>query len=85
MKNVDIEKCIFEKEMRKKTKEYQIFVFKDIFSEYELKEYTNGGIEKMMQKIVKTKASSARTLYGMKEICGFAHMKNDTRIQNFLR
>jgi len=33
----------------KKTKEYQTFVLKDIFSEYESKGYMNG-IEKILQK-----------------------------------
>ena len=35
--------------MRKKTKEYQTFVFKDIFSEYKLKKYMNE-IKNILQK-----------------------------------
>ncbi|MBU7030588.1 MAG: hypothetical protein HXS48_26885 [Theionarchaea archaeon] len=51
---VDGRKKIFEKrvsaeEMKKKTKEYQAFVLKDIFSEDELKEYMNG-IKNILQK-----------------------------------
>ena len=38
-----------EDKIKKKIKEYQTFVLKDIFSEYELKEYING-IEKIVQK-----------------------------------
>jgi hypothetical protein len=40
---------ISEDKIKKKIKEYQTFVLKDIFSEYELKKYING-IEKIMQK-----------------------------------
>ena len=40
---------ISEDKIKKKIKEYQTFVLKDIFSEYELKEYING-IEKIVQK-----------------------------------
>jgi hypothetical protein len=40
---------ILEDKIKKKIKEYQTFVLKDIFSEYELKEYING-IEKIIQK-----------------------------------
>ncbi len=35
--------------MRKKTKEYQTFVLKDIFPEYKLKEYMNG-MKNILQK-----------------------------------
>ena len=35
--------------MRKKTKEYQTFVLKDIFPEYDLKGYMNG-IKNILQK-----------------------------------
>lgn len=45
MENLNIEKCISEEKMRRKTKEYQTFVLKGIFLEYELKEYINS-IEK---------------------------------------
>jgi hypothetical protein len=38
-----------EDKIKKKIKEYQTFVLKDIFSEYELKKYING-IEKIVQK-----------------------------------
>jgi hypothetical protein len=38
-----------EDKIKKKIKEYQTFVLKDIFSEYGLKEYING-IEKIVQK-----------------------------------
>jgi len=61
--------------MKKKTKEYQTFALKDIFPEYELKGYVNG-IEKIVQKIVKTKNQGlARTLYGVKKICGFINIQ----------
>ena len=43
------EKRISADEMRKKTKEYQTFVLKDIFSEDELKEYMDG-IKNIVQK-----------------------------------
>ena len=43
------ENLISEDKIKKKIKEYQTFVLKDIFSEYELKEYING-IEKIIQK-----------------------------------
>jgi len=43
------EKRISADEMRKKTKEYQIFVLKDIFPEYKLKEYMNK-IKNIVQK-----------------------------------
>jgi len=51
---VDGRKKIFEKrvsaeEMKRKTKKYQTFVLKDIFSEDELKEYMNG-IKNILQK-----------------------------------
>jgi len=41
--------------MRKKTKEYQIFVLKDIFPEYKLKEYMNKIkiYHKKMVKVIK--------------------------------
>jgi len=44
-----IERRVSADEMRKKTKEYQAFVFKDIFSENELKKYING-IKNILQK-----------------------------------
>jgi len=44
-------KCTSEDEMRKKTKEYQTFVLKDIFLEYKLKEYINS-MKKIVQKNV---------------------------------
>jgi len=43
------EKRISADEMERKTKEYQAFVLKDIFSEYELKEYMDG-IKNILQK-----------------------------------
>jgi len=41
MENVNIEKCISEDEMRKKTRLSTTLVLKDIFSEDRLKEYLN--------------------------------------------
>jgi hypothetical protein len=43
-----------EDKIKKKIKEYQTFVLKDIFSEYGLKEYING-IEKIVQKMMVVK------------------------------
>jgi len=43
------EKRISADEMRKKTKEYQTFVLKDIFPEYKLKKYINK-IKNILQK-----------------------------------
>ena len=55
---------ISEDKIKKKIKEYQTFVLKDIFSEYELKEYING-IEKIVQKmVVVTKIMSKDHVYG---------------------
>ena len=42
--------------MRKKTKEYQTFVLKDIFPENKLKKYMNR-IKNILQKMVKVKSS----------------------------
>jgi len=51
MENLNIEKCMSKDEIMKKTKEYQTFVLKDIFSEYEPKKYINS-IKKIVQKNV---------------------------------
>jgi len=71
------EKRISEEEIIKKTKEYQTFVLKDIFSEYELKEYLES-VEKIVQKNNKNKNTnfSKQTVWDERDLWFYVNEKN---------
>jgi hypothetical protein len=60
-KNKFIAKTISANKMRKKIQEYQSFVFRNIFPEYELKEYLDS-VEKIVQKDSENKKRGFSTL-----------------------
>ncbi|KYK38143.1 MAG: hypothetical protein AYK18_07870 [Theionarchaea archaeon DG-70] len=61
--NLIIERRVSAEEMRKKIKEYQVFVLKDIFSERNLKKCING-IKNILQKNEECDKGLVKPLHG---------------------